>query len=121
MNLVYAASAYPFGHLSDRMSHKRLLLWGLAMLIAADLVLAQVSGAAGVLLGVALWGVHMGMTQGLLASMVAAVAPFVDGGISKTVNAVGDCSPAQVDALLRQAWHAGLKGLTVFRSACLRA
>ena len=75
MNLVYAASAYPFGHLSDRMSHKRLLLWGLAMLIAADLVLAQVSGAAGVLLGVALWGVHMGMTQGLLASMVAAVAP----------------------------------------------
>ena len=54
-------------------------------------------------------------------AMVAAVAPFVDGGISKTVNAAGDCSPAQVDALLRRAWHAGLKGLTVFRAACLKA
>ena len=75
MNLIYAASAYPFGHLSDRMDHRRLLAWGLAVLVTADLVLAQASGVAGVLLGVALWGVHMGMTQGLLASMVAHAAP----------------------------------------------
>jgi len=75
MNLVYAASAYPFGQLSDRMNHRHLLGWGLGVLIVADLVLAQASGAAGVLLGVALWGVHMGMTQGLLASMVADTAP----------------------------------------------
>ncbi|MFM7026925.1 MAG: MFS transporter [Limnohabitans sp.] len=75
MNLVYATSAYPFGHLSDRMSHRLLLGGGLLVLIAADLVLARASGAAGVLLGVALWGLHMGMTQGLLSSMVADVAP----------------------------------------------
>lgn len=75
MNLIYAASAYPFGHLSDRMDHRRLLAWGLAVLVTADLVLAQASGVVGVLLGVALWGVHMGMTQGLLASMVAHAAP----------------------------------------------
>ena len=75
MNLVYAASAYPFGKLSDRMSHKRLLTYGLLVLIAADLVLARAAGPAGVLLGVALWGVHMGMTQGLLATMVADTAP----------------------------------------------
>jgi len=71
MNLVYAASAYPFGKLSDRMSHKALLAWGLLVLIAADLVLA-IGGHWSILLaGVALWGVHMGMTQGLLATMVA--------------------------------------------------
>ncbi len=75
MNVVYAASAYPFGKLSDRMSHTKLLAWGLVVLIAADLVLAQSHHWATVLAGVALWGVHMGMTQGLLAAMVAATAP----------------------------------------------
>ncbi len=75
MNLVYAASAYPFGKLSDGMSHTRLLLWGLMVLVAADVVLAVSTHWAGMLAGVALWGVHMGMTQGLLAAMVADVAP----------------------------------------------
>ena len=75
MNLVYAASAYPFGHLSDRWPHRHLLGGGLVLLIAADLVLAQANGLAGLLLGVALWGLHMGMTQGLLATMVADTAP----------------------------------------------
>lgn len=75
MNLVYAASAYPFGKLSDRMSHHTLLAAGLVVLIAADLVLATFASGAGVLLGVALWGVHLGMTQGLLATMVADTAP----------------------------------------------
>jgi MFS family permease len=74
MNVLYAASAYPFGRLSDRVSHTRLLALGLLVLIAADLVLAMERRGA-VLAGVALWGVHMGMTQGLLATMVAATAP----------------------------------------------
>jgi len=75
MNLVYAASAYPFGKLSDRMSHSKLLALGLAVLIAADLVLAASEHWAVVLAGVALWGIHMGITQGLLATMVADAAP----------------------------------------------
>jgi MFS family permease len=75
MNLVYALSAYPFGKLSDRMSHKTLLALGLIVLIAADLVLATNDHWGVVLAGVALWGVHMGMTQGLLATMVADTAP----------------------------------------------
>ena len=75
MNLVYAASAYPFGKLSDRMSHTRLLAAGLAILIAADLVLASGGHWATMLAGVTLWGVHMGMTQGLLVTMVAETAP----------------------------------------------
>ena len=75
MNLVYAASAYPFGALSDRISHRKLLTLGLLVLIAADGVLASSPHWAAVLGGVALWGVHMGITQGLLATMVAATAP----------------------------------------------
>jgi predicted MFS family arabinose efflux permease len=75
MNLIYAMSAYPFGKLSDRMSHTRLLALGLIVLIGADLVLASNDHWAVVLAGVALWGVHMGITQGLLATMVADTAP----------------------------------------------
>jgi MFS family permease len=75
MNLVYAASAYPFGKLSDRMNHSTLLALGLAVLIVADLVLASGDRWPTTLVGVALWGVHMGMTQGLLATMVANTAP----------------------------------------------
>jgi MFS family permease len=75
MNAVYAVSAYPFGKLADRMSHRRLLAGGLVLLIAADLVLAHADGLALVAAGVALWGLHLGMTQGLLATMVADAAP----------------------------------------------
>ncbi|PKO76542.1 MAG: MFS transporter [Betaproteobacteria bacterium HGW-Betaproteobacteria-15] len=75
MNGVYAASAYPFGRLADRMDHRSLLALGLAVLIVADLVLASGTHWATLLAGVALWGLHMGMTQGLLATMVADTAP----------------------------------------------
>ncbi len=75
MNVIYSLSAYPFGKLSDRVSHTRLLALGLVVLIAADLVLAIDDRWGVVLAGVALWGVHMGITQGLLATMVADAAP----------------------------------------------
>ncbi len=75
MNLVFALAAYPVGRLADRMSHTFLLGAGLAVLIVADLVLAQSQGLAAVALGVALWGLHMGLTQGRLATMVADTAP----------------------------------------------
>ncbi|MDW5499198.1 MFS transporter [Pseudomonas lundensis] len=75
MNLLYALSAYPFGKLSDRMSHAGMLQAGLGVLIVADIVLAVSQHWSGILIGVALWGVHMGMTQGLLAAMIANTAP----------------------------------------------
>ena len=75
MNVVYSLTAYPLGKLSDRVSHHGLLLAGLSVLVLADVVLAVSTHWVGLLLGVALWGVHMGMTQGLLAAMVAAQAP----------------------------------------------
>jgi MFS family permease len=75
MNLVYAGSAYPFGRLSDRMNHGTLLSLGLIVLIAADLVLAANDHWLTVIAGVCLWGVHMGITQGLFATMIADTAP----------------------------------------------
>lgn len=75
MNLAYFASAYPTGWLSDRLGRIRLLAVGLAVLILSDLVLAFGQHIALVVLGVALWGLHMGLTQGLLATMVADTAP----------------------------------------------
>jgi predicted MFS family arabinose efflux permease len=75
MNIVYSLGAYPFGKLADHVSHRALLAGGLVTLIAADAMLAQ--GGSGPLLwtGIALWGLHMAMTQGLLSAMVAGAAP----------------------------------------------
>jgi len=75
MNVIYAGSAYPFGALADRMRHTTLLALGVLVLIAADLVLASDDHWSIVLIGVGLWGLHMGMTQGLLAAMVANTVP----------------------------------------------
>jgi MFS family permease len=75
MNVVYALSAYPAGVAADRMSRRTLLALGLGALIAADLVLAAAVNTVVVFVGVALWGLHMGLTQGLLATLVAATAP----------------------------------------------
>ena len=75
MNVVYAVTAYPFGKLADRMSHTQILVWGLLVLIAADAALAYSNNWVWVSVGVLLWGLHMGMTQGLLATMVADTAP----------------------------------------------
>jgi MFS family permease len=75
MNVVYALSSYPLGALSDRIDRKRMLALGFATLIVADIVLAAAPSLVIVMLGVALWGLHMGMTQGLLAALVADEAP----------------------------------------------
>lgn len=75
MNFVYTICAYPFGKLSDRISHKFLLALSLIVLLCTDVLLSIDSNWWVMLVGVALWGVHMGMSQGLLATMVAGVAP----------------------------------------------
>ncbi len=75
MSLFYAVSAYPAGRLSDRMSKHTLLCAGLFLLALADLVLARADSSLVVMLGVALWGMHMGFTQGILATLVADATP----------------------------------------------
>jgi len=75
MNVVYAATAYPVGKLADRMRPAVLLYAGIAMLIAADIVLAMADGMVMLGAGIALWGLHMGFTQGLLSAMIAHASP----------------------------------------------
>jgi MFS family permease len=72
---LLTGAAYPAGAAADRFHPRTLLLIGLALLIAADMVLAAARGALGVFAGVALWGLHMAFTQGLLSKLVADTVP----------------------------------------------
>jgi MFS family permease len=76
MNIAYMCSAYPAGVLADRMPRHQLLLLGAAVLVLANLILAGASDVAMVLLGVALWGLHMGLTEGVFTAMIADAAPM---------------------------------------------
>lgn len=73
INVAYALTAWPAGRLSDRVGRQRLLIPALLVLIVADLVLAQWTSVAGLLVGAALWGVHLGLSSGVLAAMVSDV------------------------------------------------
>jgi len=75
MNIVYAASAYPFGRLTDAVNRRMLLALGAIFLIAADIVLAMAGTPSLIFVGVILWGLHMGATQGLLSTLVVDAAP----------------------------------------------
>lgn len=75
MSGVYTLSSYPAGALSDAYGRRGLLAAGLVVLVVADAVLAATTGVAPMLIGVALWGLHMGLTQGILSTLVADAAP----------------------------------------------
>jgi MFS family permease len=75
MNIVYALTATPAGILSDKIGRVKLLLCGLGALFIADLTLAFAPGLPGVFVGVGLWGLHLGLSQGLLSALVADTAP----------------------------------------------
>lgn len=76
MSLFFMLSAYPAGWLSDRVPRTAVLAVGLVLLVLADLALAATGGGAWALLaGSALWGLHMGFSQGILSAMVADTTP----------------------------------------------
>jgi predicted MFS family arabinose efflux permease len=75
MNIAYAAAAYPAGALSDVKDRYTILSWSLVLVIAADVLLATATGLGGVFAGVALWGLHLAFSQGLLSALVADTAP----------------------------------------------
>lgn len=75
MSLAYSLSAYPAGRLSDRWGRRGILMTGLGLLVAADLALAMLPGWPGMALGVVLWGIHMGFTQGIFAALISDSAP----------------------------------------------
>lgn len=95
MNVVYAGVAYPAGSAADRFSRRTLLLLGVLALVGADLVLALAQSPAVVLLGAALWGLHLALTQGLLAKLVADAVP---AGSTTSSRAWPSSSPARSPA-----------------------
>jgi MFS family permease len=122
MNVVFAASAYPAGRLADRMSHRALLAAGLGVLIAADLVLAAAPGLGAAALGVALWGLHMGATQGLLATMVAAAAPaHLRGTAFGVFGLVSGAATLLASVLAGWLWDALGSGATFLAGAAFSA
>jgi len=75
MNIFYSLLAYPAGVLADRLSARKLLAFGLGLLVIADVILALADSPSLAFLGVAFWGIHMAFTQGLLSKLVADAAP----------------------------------------------
>ena len=116
MNITYATSAYPFGRLADRMSRRILLVIGIALLIVADVVLATSGTVWQVMLGAAVWGVHMGATQGLLSAIIADTVPADLGG-----TAFGFYSLVTGTALLAASVVAGLLWTAVGSTATFAA
>lgn len=80
MNVVYAASAFPAGRLSDRLRRSHILAAGTLALLGADVALARASGILGLGVGIGLWGLHMGLSEGLLSALVADAAPLEGRG-----------------------------------------
>ena len=122
MNLVYMLTAYPAGKLADRMPRATLLAIGIAFLIAADVVLAFASGIAALALGVLLWGLHMGLTQGLLSAMVAETAPEdLRGTAFGAFNFASGIAMLAASALAGALWHYVGPAATFWAGAALAA
>jgi MFS family permease len=122
LNLAFALSAYPAGALSDRMDRTSVLLTGLVVLVAADLVLALTAGLPGFFAGVALWGLHMGLTQGILATLVADAAPAELRGTAFGVfNLVTGLSLLLASALAGALWDGIGPQATFLAGAALAA
>jgi MFS family permease len=107
MNAVYALAAWPAGALSDRIGRFGVLAAGFAVLALADLALAFGAGIASVALGIALWGLHMGLTQGVLASLVADTAPAdLRGTAYGMFNLVGGTAMLAASVVAGALWDA---------------
>jgi MFS family permease len=108
MNVVYAASAYPAGYVSDQMGRWGVLAAGALTLVVADVALAFAGSPATALAGVALWGLHMGFTQGLFAALVADVArPEQRGTAFGVFNLVTGLALLAASVLAGELWDAG--------------
>ena len=122
MNLVYATAAYPAGARSDRAPRATLLLIGLGALIVADLMLARATSAALVLGAVAVWGLHMGLTQGVLAALLADTAPAtLKGTAFGLFNLVSGLCLLVASALSGWLWDSHGAPATFYAGAALAA
>jgi MFS family permease len=122
MNVVYALSAWPAGALSDRIGRFGLLACGFALLIVADLALAFAGDVATLAVGVALWGLHMGLTQGVLASLVADTAPAALRGTAFGLfNLVTGVATLAASVIAGALWDIAGAQMTFFAGAIFTA
>jgi len=122
MNLAYALSAYPAGWLSDRVNRWSVFAIGAVLLIAANGVLAFAASLGIAALGVVLWGLHMGFTQGLLAALVADAAGREQRGTAFGVfNFVTGVALLAASALAGVLWDLGGPRFTFLAGAALTA
>ena len=120
MSLVYAAFAFPAGRLADRGHATSLLSAGLAALVASDVVLGLAGGAAGAIAGASLWGLHMALTQGLLAALVAATAPpDLRGSAFGVYNLASGVALLIASALAGYLWQSAGPAATFFAGAAI--
>jgi MFS family permease len=121
MAIFYALSAYPAGWLSDRISRTKLLCMGMGLLILADLVIAGSGSIITMMLGVALWGLHMGFSQGILASLVADTAPLdLKGTAFGIFNLVSGVCMLIASVLAGAIWQ-GMGSVNTFLAGALLA
>jgi MFS family permease len=122
MSLVYALAAYPAGAAQDRGRGAWLMGFGIVALLTADLVLAGAQGPVMVLAGAALWGLHMGLTQGLLAALVAGLAPAdLRGTAFGAFNLVCGVALLVASVLAGWLWDAFGPAFTFYAGAALTA
>jgi MFS family permease len=118
MNVAYAGVAYPAGAAADRISRRTLLLFGLVLLIAADVVLAMAASVLAAFAGAALWGLHMAFTQGLLSKLVADAAPATHRGTAFGVfNLVTGAALLLASVIAGALWSAYGPAATFFAGA----
>ena len=121
MNVVYSGASWPLGALSDRIGRRGLLIAGFAVLAAAHLVLAFAASLLMVMAGVILWGLHMGLTQGLLAAEVADAAPKdLRGTAFGAFNLVSGAALLLANGLAGMLW-AGSGGTATFLAGAAAA
>lgn len=122
MSVTDAAVSYPAGRAVDRGGQRALLVWGLVVLVAADLVLGSAGSIGAVFFGVALWGVHLGLTQGLLATLVSDVAPPAQRGTAfGFFNLVSGAMLLAASVLAGELWEAIGADWTFFAGAAFTA
>jgi MFS family permease len=122
MSIVYAMVSYPAGVLVDRGRQRSLLAGGLVTLIVADIILARAGSVGQVLGGSAVWGVHMGLTQGVLSAMVAQTAPAdLRGSAFGLFNLVSGIALLAASALAGWLWDAYGPTLTFYAGAAFSA
>jgi len=122
MSAVYALASYPAGLAADRGKQRALIAGGLAALIAADLALGGAHSIGAVFAGVALWGLHMGLTQGLLSALVAAAAPAEARGTAFGVfNLVAGVVLIVASLLAGWLWQAHGPAATFYAGAAFTA